>query len=522
MNLGHDARVLVNLLRGGALRDASPRGAARLIRRLWQGRRDLYLAAEVHALQRPSAIAVRDERRALTWRELDDAAAALAGWMLARGIGPGAPVALHLSNRVEFFVVAAACARLGAVPMPASPSVPPELAAARLRDTGAVLAFVEPPLLDATRGTPVVLMDGDATGATSFADARARPFTSSHRADGPDLVLFTSGTTGRSKGTRITTRRAGPLTAFRYLDAFDLSPDAVLFTPCPLYHAAPLVLAGLTLTVGGTVVVAPRFDAPVEQLRLAGATHTFLVPTLTERLSRASDEALEHLRRGPLRALLSGGAACRPALKRRILDRLGPVLYDFYGATELGIVSIAGPAELAWDPATIGRILPGVEARLVDDDGRVVPPGEPGLLQVRADSVSDGYLDEPVHGAHRWHTAGDICRIRDGLLYVVDRKRDVVISGGVNLFPVDVEEVLEAHPSVREAAAVGVPDPEWGEALLAFVVLEDGAAFEAEALDRHCRAKLARVAVPKAIRRIDVIPRSATGKVLRRTLRDLS
>lgn len=522
-----DVTAAALLIRQGALARTTPRGLARLARGLLSGRQDLYLAIEAHAVQTPDRLAVADARRSLTWRALDHQAATLAGGLAAMGLVRGDRVAIFVENRVEFFVIAAACSRIGATPMPSSPLSAPEQVTRRLQETHAAAAFVEAPLAEAAvagiASDRVIVLDGPApAGATPWVRAHASPFRARFRPRQPatdNLILFTSGTTGRSRGTRIATERAGPLTALRYLHAFRLTPDAVFFTPCPLYHAAPLVLSGLTLTIGGTVVVRPRFDDPVDTLLACGATHAFLVPTLSERLSRLPAAELARLRAGPLRALLSGGAALRPALKRKLLDQLGPVLYDFYGATELGIVSVAGPAELAWDPATVGRVLPGVEIRLVDDEGRAVPPGEPGLLEVRGPSVSDGYLGEGSHPVTRWHTAGDVCRQRDGLLYVVDRKRDVIISGGVNIFPVDVEEAVEAHPSVREAAALGVTDPEWGEALHVFVVLEPGHALDSEALIAHCRARLQRYAVPKAFHAIGALPRSPTGKVLRRELR---
>jgi fatty-acyl-CoA synthase len=349
---------------------------------------------------------------------------------------------------------------------------------------------------------------------------RPAPRTSVRGGPHPDVVMHTSGTTtGRSKSTPLHMSKAGLDTALRMMEGFDVDPDITLFTPCPLYHAAPMLLTGLCMSVGGHTVLANQFtDDALESMLLHGSTHAFLVPTLLERLSRQPPPMLARVRRSPMRAMISGGSALRSNLKNILLDALGPVLYDFYGATEMGIVSIASPGDLATAPDSVGRILRGVEAMVVDDGGQRLPSGAVGELFVRSDTMTND-SDSLVPG---WVSAGDVARIQDGRLFIVDRKRDVVISGGVNLFPVDIELALECHPSVREAAAFGLPDPEWGEALHTVVVIEPGHELDVEALRAHCKTQLAHYAIPKSFRQVDSLPRSPTGKVLRRMLRDQS
>ncbi len=531
MSPARAARDVIRIaLRRRLLRHATLRGTARLAAQLVvHGRRDLYVAIEAHAVNRPTDPAITDASGTWTYETLARTVDRAAGALHRAGVRSGDRVAILLTNRREHLAMMAAARKVRAIPMPLSPALAEVQVVERLREARAALAVVEPhharAAIDGIGRTRhrVVVVDGPVPGrAVSWAGFLARaprrpPRMWIRAGAGPDLVLHTSGTTGRSKSTSIRMGNAGIDTALRYVDEFDLDPHAVFFTPCPLYHAAPMLFTGLVLTLGGHVVLRPRWeDHTPADLARCGATHAFLVPTLLDRLSRADERDQQRLRRGPLRALISGGAALRPALKTELLDRFGPVLYDFYGATEMGVVSIAGPGLLAIDPHTVGRLLPGVEARLVADDGHDAAPGEPGELYVRSDAASPD-PDDP-HGG--WVSAGDVARLDGDLLYIVDRKRDVVISGGVNIFPVDVEVALERHPSVREAAAFGVPDDAWGEALHAFVVLEPGHRLDPDALRAHCRSQLARYAVPKGFHAIDALPRSPTGKVLRRVLRD--
>ncbi|NCG19778.1 MAG: AMP-binding protein, partial [Rhodobacterales bacterium] len=447
---------------------------------LTAGRRDPYMTLDVHALNRPNHPAISDVSGTSSYAVVARQARQIAGALHRVGVRPQDRVAVFVGNRREHIIAMAAIRRLGAIPMPLSPKSAPPQVIQRLNETKAVAAFVpaglaKPAIQALIRNKHrVIVVGGNAPKrAVSWEklltwDAYP-PFTKRRVTGTPDIEMHTSGTTtGQSSRTSLSMANARMGTAFQYIDSFDFTPDAVLYTPCPLYHAAPMLLTGLTMAVGGHIVLRDRFDDDaIDTLIHAGVTHAFLVPTLLDRLARRPEAHLLRLRRSPLRALISGGALLRPKLKTTLLDLLGPVLYDFYGATELGVISIAGPEDLATHPSSQGRILPGVKTRVVDANGDLVPYGSPGQLYVRSDTMT---LDtrSPLQG---WMSAGDVARIEDGYLYIVDRIRDVVISGGVNLFPVDIEVVVEAHESVHECAAVGVPDDEWGEALQVFVVL---------------------------------------------------
>ncbi len=225
-----------------------------------------------------------------------------------------------------------------------------------------------------------------------------------------------------------------------------------------------------------------------------------------------------------LRWVLSGAAPLPTELARKVEDALGPVLYNFYGATETGLVSVAKPGEHTARPGTIGRLVDGNEARIYDAHGAVVAPGQVGELYVRNAMLMDGYHDNDAatRDVQRdgFISVGDLATMdADGYLYLVDRKTDMVISGGVNIYPWEIEQRLHEHPSIIDCAVVGVPDAEWGEALAAFIVTRDGRPIEQGELDAHVRQTLADYKRPRRVVFLDMLPRNATGKILKRELR---
>jgi len=495
-----------------------PRGSLRLLRALATGRRDLFLSLAKYAVERPEHLAVSDDAGAMTFAELYDQAIRLAGHLQARGLRRRQRVGIVLRNRSEFFVAMAAALHLGCIAAPMSPHSP--LAATRKKLAAAQLSAVviEEDLAPASPIEPLV--PGSDRWHEALRHAPAKPDRGLMWFDDePDMMLYTSGTTGSSKGARINMRAAAVTTPFRYLAGFDLRRGDHLFTSCPLYHAAPMLLTGLSLAIGARVSVSARFEAAevIDRMVRDEVTHAFLVPTLIDRLLRHPDVA--RLSDAPLRALISGGAALRADLKKKALESIGPKIFDFYGATELGIVSIAGPQDLDAHPESVGRPLPDLELRFLGEDGRATPNG-PGELWVRSDMISAYEGVEATHPleAEGFATAGDIAELRQGYLHIVGRKKDVIVSGGANVFPAEVEEVVRTHPSVRDAAVVGRPDPKWGEAVTAFVVLAPDAQLDPSALKAHCKERLNRVEVPKSFHAIDELPRNPTGKLLRRRL----
>jgi acyl-CoA synthetase (AMP-forming)/AMP-acid ligase II len=485
------------------------RGAAALLPRLLAGRQDPWVAVARWAADRPDAPAISDAERTWTYRELHREITTLAAGLAGRGVAAGERVPVVYENRVEALIAQAALTERGAVCAAVSPHLTDAELAPHVAENRWIVCAPDRSI--AGRATVLPFPPGDWEALHAPARRRDPLARILGRRSGADLILHTSGTGGRPKGARLSTAAWSPGTAFALADRLDLPLGVVLWTPCPLYHAAPQLLLGLVFLLGGHLVVTQRFDAAaLERARVLGATHAFLVPTLLGRLVDLPDPLPR------FRGLVSSGAPLRTPLKLRLAERFGPVVYDLYGATELGVVALATPADLAVDPRTVGRPLHGVEVRIVDDAGQPAAAGDPGEIEVRSSMAMLGY-EQGSEETSPWRTVGDVgCLDANGLLRVVDRRKDIVITGGVNVFPGEVEEVLEAHPAVARAGVIGVPDPEWGEAVVAFVVRKGPV--EAEELAAHCAAHLARFKRPKQFRFAESLPISPTGKLLRRVL----
>jgi acyl-CoA synthetase (AMP-forming)/AMP-acid ligase II len=295
---------------------------------------------------------------------------------------------------------------------------------------------------------------------------------------------------------------------------------------CPLYHSAAPAFVSMVMSVGGCCVILPHFDPElalrtIERERITSA---LMVPTMYSRLVAVPPETLRRYDTSSLKWLMSGAAPLPTELARRVEDAFGPILYNFYGATETGTVTIALPGEHTARPGTIGRAIPGNDIKLFGPDGKEVPEGQVGELYVKNAMLMDGYFgnqkatdDATKQGMI---SVGDLAwRDADGYYYLADRKTDMVISGGVNIYPWEIEQRLHEHPAVFEAAVVGVPDAEWGESLAAYVVLRQGKSCEAEELREWVRQTLADYKRPRHVVFIESLPRNPTGKILKRELK---
>jgi long-chain acyl-CoA synthetase len=439
----------------------------------------------------------------LTWEELDLRASRCAGALSARGIHAGDRIALAFPNGWEFAVAFLGALKLGATVAPLNP---------RLTDhelTG-ITGDLAPALVMSA------LPEGGAT-------LRARM-----PAGSPALILYTSGSTGRPKGSvfsheaLITANRswAGPV--------MSLTPDDVVLGALPFAHSFGLNGALLApLLAGACVAPLDRFapDATVDAIRALRVTVLPAVATMFRRL--LDSPALGAGRLASLRLALSGAAPCPWDLAQEWRERTGVRLLRGYGMTELfrPISYLAGdPVER---PEAIGRAVPGVELRVVDDDGAPVSPGEAGELLIWSAARLDGYLAPPggpdhpavpdvpaALGGKGWFATGDLARIGpDGLVSIVGRKKDLILRGGYSVSPPEVEAVLSTHPAIVEAAVIGLPHPDLGEDVAAFVVLRTDAHAEPDELIAHCAIRLAAFKCPRQIRFVTSLPRSETGKV---------
>ena len=340
-------------------------------------------------------------------------------------------------------------------------------------------------------------------------------------------MLYTSGTTGKPKGALRTT--TAPAIVGALLGELGLRPgEDIHVTTGPLYHSGPLAFASISHTLGCPVVILRKFD-PHAWLRLVEehrVTNTFSAPTQLKRLVSLPPGALARADLSSMRCLIANAAPVPYALKQEIVEKLGDgFLYEVYGSTELGIVTVLKPADQLRKPGSCGQLYGGIEVKLVKEEGADAAVGEPGELFIRTDLAMDGYhrteeqLTELSDGG--WKSVGDVAyRDDEGYLYICDRKKDMIISGGVNIYPAEVEAVLYAHPQVLDAAVFGIPDDEWGESVYAVIQAKPGETIDLEELRSFVDERVGRYKRPRQYELRDELPRTDAGKLLKRVLRD--
>jgi fatty-acyl-CoA synthase len=520
-------------LRSGLAFAAHPRGLVELARARAGGPLGISAILRVHGAARPDDPAVVFEGRTITWREADERIDRLIhGLRDDIGISVGDAVVLAMRNRPEMLEAQAALARLGGSAVAVSwRSTTAELEYL-ITHSGARAVIIESDLAtadelrDKLAGVRAfIAVGGRRDGYETYDDLLTRsPSRRSDHSEGA-VVIYTSGTTGKPKGA---VRKFQADMMWSLLHVFDELPmrvDDRHLAVCPMYHSTAFGFIAFTMTLGGAIVVdrgfePERFLEVVERERI---TTTALVPTMLHRLLALPPEVRRRYDTRSLRAIFCGGAPLSGELAKRVIGELGHVLYNFYGATETGINTIATPDELLRAPGTIGHAVGGNEIRLLDEAGREVPDGETGELYVRNTQLIAGYHedDEATRASMRdgFFSVGDLAhRDASGLFHIDGRKRDMIISGGVNVYPAEVEEILHRHPQVSECAVIGVRDDEWGERVCAFVVPR--ASLDEADLIAFAKRHLAGPKVPREIRVIDELPKNPTGKVLKRELRD--
>ncbi len=340
-------------------------------------------------------------------------------------------------------------------------------------------------------------------------------------------MIYTSGTTGKPKGAFRTNLERGAEFIVHLVQQFKYTSDEVHLVACPLYHSAPIAFSGAAFMLGGTLVLMPRYDTQefLETISRHKVTSAFVVPTILDSLLQAPDEVTADLDLESLRTLICGAAPLFPRIKLGIMDRFGPVLYEFYGSTETGVNTIITPEEIREKPNSVGRPFPDNELVIFDDEGNEVPDGERGELYIYNSFLMEGYYKnekatrECLRG--KYMTVGDIAiRDKDGHFYIVDRKKDMIIRGGANIYPAEIEDVLHGIESIRDVAVLGKPDTHWGEIVAAFVVPASGKQIDEAAIIEYCNERLASYKIPEIIISRDEIPRNPQGKILKRKLRE--
>jgi fatty-acyl-CoA synthase len=520
------------------LRMATWPGLKALLPLALRGQLGLPTVFRLHALSIPAKAALIEGQRVVTYGELNQRANRLASFLNAHGVGPGSKVMLVLRNSVAYVETAVAAAKMRVAAVPLSY----RLTAAELayvladsRPTALVFhADLAPAVLGADpagKGVRTLLaVDGDAPGCTPYERALGlgSDVEPPENPASAGWVVYTSGTTGRPKGAvrSFNAQNVGHLISL--LRAVPLKHTDVHLIGAPLYHTLANGFATIHLGMGATIFLLPKFEpeaflAAVERWRV---TTTALVPTMIAELVALPGEVRRRYDTSSLRVVVSSGAALEHTLVQAFAEAYGrDLLYNLYGATEFGWVTIAGPADLLDRPHTIGRPVPGCELLLLDEQRREVPPGEVGELFVKSGLLVEAYHGNPKATRESrfrdYFTVGDLARRdHEGYLFLAGRKVDMVVSGGVNIYPAEIEAALLQHPAVLEVAVIGVPDERWGEALRAFVVLREGMAASEEDLQQFLRRSLAGYKVPKQYRFVPGLPKNPTGKVLKRELRE--
>ncbi|RDE07464.1 class I adenylate-forming enzyme family protein [Sphingomonas aracearum] len=483
-----------------------------------------------HAQERGERTAVADEQRSMTYAALDRAMDRVAAALQRDGIGQGQAVAILAASSVEYAAVFLGAVRAGCVAAPLSPSATPEALAAMIADCGAPILFADADNAEALRHQSVtagiVRLDLPAFEAW-LAPPGSRPQPVAIRPQDGFNLLYSSGTTGVPKGIVQSHAMRWAHIGRNAASGFD---EAVTMISTPLYSNTTLVSFLPTLGWGGTVVLMKKFDARryLELAQAHRATHTMLVPVQYQRLMAVPD--FDSFDLSSFRLKTSTSAPFSAALKAEVVRRWPGLLVEFYGMTEGGASTGLNASMFPDKLHTVGQPLPGHEIRLIDEDGREVPPGETGEVVGRSPAMMTGYHGraEATREAE-WHDSegnryirhGDLGRFdADGFLILMDRKKDLIISGGFNIYPVDLEAVLREHPAVAECTVIGAPSEAWGETPVGFYVPHTGVGASAEEVREWTNARLGKTQRLSALYPIEELPRSAIGKVLKRELRE--
>jgi fatty-acyl-CoA synthase len=522
----------------GMMWDLTLPGVRVLARTLKSGAKNPSQMYRIHAVNAPSKPAVFWRDQTITFGEFDRRLDSVAASLTRRGFGRGTSVLLMMKNRPEFLEASSAVARMGGAAVAVSwRSTPSELAylathcGARAIVFEAELAHV---VEEAKKDLPSVQVYVSAGGkvpwATPFESLLDGPSAGFHEeegaADDAAVVIYTSGTTGKPKGAVRKFPKDALPAAMRLIAETPMRVDDIHLAACPLYHSTAFAFVTLSHMLGASAVILDEFKPEhfLEAVDRFGVTQTAVVPTMLHRILALGADTISKYNTRSLRGIFAAGAPLPGPLATQVMDQFGDILYNFYGATEVGLVTVAKPVDLRAAPGTIGPIIPGNEVRLLDDHGSEVRPGDVGELYVRNKMLVAGYHkdDEATRASMRdgFFSVGDLARCdRDGRFFIEGRKRDMIISGGVNVYPAEVEGVLEAHPGVAEVAVVGIEDPEWGERVRAYVVRRPGHSPGDAELKAWTRERLAGPKVPRDFVFLDTMPRNPTGKVLKRELR---
>jgi acyl-CoA synthetase (AMP-forming)/AMP-acid ligase II len=508
----------------------------------------------IYAQSQPGKLGVIDDRpdgTVVTWTyaELEAQSNRVANLLLSFGAGPGTKVLWCGPNSPEVVAVMSATRKIGAVAVPLNYRLTPEEALYVINHSDAEFAYVDyefVPMFASLRGQlekirhiiAVGAPDAGApdpgapggmlTGADIAAASADRPDVGDAAGTGGTMI-YTSGTTGKPKGA-VRVGGPDPEVLGALLNLFGYQPDDIYITSGPLYHSGPSAFMNAGLLYGQTIVVQRKFDAE-DWLRLVDkykVSSTFSAPAPIRMICALPREVKDRYDRSCMRIMVANAAPWSYALKQQYVANFPPEsLFEVYGSTELGVDTVLMPEDQLRKPGSCGQPAPRIEIMLFDDEGHEVTgtgPDHPGEVFVRSESVFDTYYknDASYESNSRgdFHTVGDIAyRDDEGYLYICDRKTDMIISGGMNIYPAEIEAALEQHPEIYDVAVFGIPSQEWGEVVHATVVRSPGSSLTGAEVTAFARKDLASYKVPRSVDFVDELPRTGSGKVLKRQLR---
>ncbi|MCH9733203.1 MAG: long-chain-fatty-acid--CoA ligase FadD2 [Actinomycetia bacterium] len=525
------------MFEAGALKLEPPQDLAAFFADIWRWG-EIGMIPALNARRYPNRAAVLDDDGEMTFRELNDATNAVANALLVRGIKGGDGVGILARNHRWFLVAVFAAARVGArIIMLNSEFSGPQIKEVSEREGSklviydeeyaSAVAHAEPELgklraLGVNPDSDQPPVGNDETLAELVARSDRRPPPKATR--NASIIILTSGTTGTPKGAN---RSAPPSLApiGGVLSSVPFKAAEVTSLPAPMFHALGFLHATIAMMLGSTLLLHRRFKPArvLADLEENKATAMVVVPVMLSRLLDELDKTTPKPDLSSLRIVFVSGSQLGAELATRALKDLGPVIYNLYGSTEVAFASIAGPQHLSINPATVGPVVAGMKVKIFDDNGNEVPRGEIGRIFVGNSLPFEGYTGgggkQIIDGLL---SSGDVGYFDENeLLYVSGRDDEMIVSGGENVFPAEVEDLVSGHPDVIEATALGVEDKEWGARLRCFVVKVEGSEVDEDAIKAYVRDNLARYKVPREVIFLDELPRNPTGKILKRQLRDM-
>ena len=478
------------------------------------------------ATSTPEQAALRVNGQSVTYEQLHGLAAKVAGTLRENGVEPGDRVAVILPNVPAFPVVYWGILLAGGIVVPMNPLLKAGEIDYFFTDSGAKFAFVWPDFVaEATKGAErsgTRIVECGPMGPNDFEGGEPVAEPAARDDDDTAIILYTSGTTGRPKGAELTHRNIH-LNALRSATVIqEIRADDVVMGCLPLFHVFGLVVGLNASTIAGaSLALIPRFDpeAAIEVIEKERVTVMQGVPTMYAAiLNHPRSDGMDA---SSLRTCVSGGSAMPLEVMRAFEDKLGTVILEGYGLSETSPVASFNMLDRERKPGTIGVAIPGCEMRCVDENGAEVPVGEVGEIAIRGDNVMKGYWNKPEETAAAipdgWFRTGDLATMDDeGYFTIVDRKKDMILRGGMNVYPREVEEVIYQHPDVVEVAVVGMPDELLGEQVGAAVALREGSTATPEDVIEFTKERIAAYKYPRKVWVVDTLPKGPTGKILRR------